>query len=65
MKGNEDKCHVMLNSQNSVHVNVDTVQIENRKYPELLGFGINLKLTFEGHINCICKTAQFTTAQNH
>ena len=65
MKGNIDKCHIMLNSQNSVHVNIDTVQIENRKYPKLLCFNINSKLTFEGHINRICKTSQFTAAQNH
>ena len=26
MKGNEDKCHVMLSSQDSVHVNIGTVQ---------------------------------------
>ena len=64
MKGNIDKCHVMLNSQNSVHINIDTVQIENKKYPKLLGFNINSKLTFEGHINRICKTPQFTAAQN-
>ena len=38
MKGNIDKCHVMLNSQNSVHVNIDTVQIENRKIPKITGF---------------------------
>ena len=38
MKGNIDKCHIMLNSQNSVHVNIDTVQIENRKIPKITGF---------------------------
>ena len=65
MKGNIDKCHVMLNSQNSVHVNIDTVQMENRKYPKLLAFNINSKLIFEGYINHICKTSQFTAAQNH
>ena len=65
MKGNIDKCHVMLNSQNSVHVNIDTVQMGNRKYPKLLAFNINSKLIFEGHINHICKTSQFTAAQNH
>ena len=34
MKGNEDKCHVMLSSQNSVHVNIGTVK--NSKYSKLL-----------------------------
>ena len=38
MKGNIDKCHVMLNLQNIVHVNIDTVKIENRKIPKITGF---------------------------
>ena len=57
MKGNEDKCHVMLSSQDSVHVNIGTVQIENSKYSKLLGINIYSKLTFEGHINRTCETS--------
>ena len=57
MKGNEDKCHVMLSLQDSVHVNIGTVQIENSKYSKLLGININSILTFEGHINGTCKTS--------
>ena len=57
MKGNEDKCCVMLSSQDSVHVNIGTVQIENSKYSKLLGINIDSKLTFEGHINRTCKTS--------
>ena len=57
MKGNEDKCHVMLSSQGSVHVNISTVQTENSKYSKLLGINIDSKLTFEGHINRTCKTS--------
>ena len=55
MKGNEDKCHVILSSQDNVHVNIGTTQIENSKYQKLLGFNIDSKLTFEDHINRICK----------
>ena len=29
MKGNEDKCHVILSLQNNVHVNIGTTQTEN------------------------------------
>ena len=55
MKINEGKCHVMLSSQDNVHVNISTAQIENRKCQKLLGININSKLTFEDHTNRICK----------
>ena len=57
MKGKEDKCHVILSSQDNVHVNIGTAQIENSKCQKLLGIGIDSKLTFDDHINCICKKA--------
>ena len=57
MKGNEDKCHVILSSQDNVHVNVGTEQIENGKCQKLLGINIDSKLTFEDHIYRICKKA--------
>ena len=57
MKGKEDKCHVILSLQDNVHVNVGTAQIENSKCRKLLGINIDSKLTFEDHINRICKKA--------
>ena len=57
MKGNEDKCHVILISQDNVRVNISTAQIENSKCQKLLGINIELKLTFEDHINRIGKKA--------
>ena len=57
MKGNEGKCHVILSLQDNVHVNIGTTQIENSKSQKLLGVGIDSKLTFEEHINRICKKA--------
>ena len=57
MKGNEDKCHVILSSQDNVHVNIGTAQIENSKCQKLLDINIDSKLTFEDHINRICKKA--------
>ena len=57
MKGNEDKCHVILSFQDNVHVNIGTAQIENSKCRKLLGINIDSKLTFEDHINRICKNA--------
>ena len=29
MKANEDKCHVLLWTNENVHVNIDSAQIEN------------------------------------
>ena len=42
----EHKCHGILSSQDSVHVNIGTAQIENSKFQK-----------FEDHINRICKKA--------
>ena len=41
MKGNEGKCHVILSSQDNVHVNIGTAQIENSKSQKLLGINID------------------------
>ena len=37
MKGNEDACNVMPNSQDSGHATIDPAQIENSKYQKQLG----------------------------
>ena len=57
MKGNKDKSHVILSSQGNVHVNIGNALMENRKCQKLLGINIDSKLTFEDHINRICKTS--------
>ena len=57
VKGNEDKCHAILSSHVNVDVNIGTAQIENSKCQKLLGINIDSKLTFEDHINRICKIA--------
>ena len=57
MKGNEDKSHVILSSQGNMHVNIGDALMENRKCQKLLGINIDSKLTFEDHINRICKTS--------
>ena len=57
MKGNKDKCHAFLSSQDNVHVNIGAAQIENSKWQKLLGIIIGSKLTFEDHVNRICKKA--------
>ena len=57
MKWNEDKCHVILRSQDNAHVNIGTTQIENSKCQKLLDINIDSKLMFGDHINRICKKA--------
>ena len=44
--------HVILSLQDHVHVNIGTAQSGNSKRQKL-----DLQLTFEDHINCICKKA--------
>ena len=41
MKGSEGKCHVLLSSQDNVHVNIGHAQIENSKFQKLLGINID------------------------
>ena len=57
MKGNKDKCYVVLSSHDTVHVNIGTSEVVNRKCQKLLCVNIDSKLTFEDHINSICKKA--------
>ena len=40
-----------------MHVNIGAAQIKNSKCQKLLGINIDSKLTFEDHINRICKKA--------
>ena len=41
MKGNEDKCHIILCSQDIVHVNIDTAKIGSSECQKLLGINID------------------------
>ena len=57
MKGNEDKCHVLISTKEKVWVNIGTTQITNSKCEKLLGIKIDSNLNFEDHIESICKQA--------
>ena len=60
MKLNTDKCHFMVLgkiSNQDVTVNVGSSVIKNTKKEKLLGVMIDKKLTFETHINKLCKKA--------
>ena len=58
MKLNIDKCHFMVlgkRSNQDVTVNVGSSVIGNTDEKKLLGVTIDKKLTFETHINKLCK----------
>ena len=58
MKLNTDKCHFMVlgkSSNQNVTVNVGSSVIGNTDEEKLLGVTIDKKLTFETHINKLCK----------
>ena len=60
MKLNTDKCHFMVpgkSSNQDVTVNVGSSVIGNTDEEKLLGVTIDKKLTFEMHINKLCKKA--------
>ena len=38
MKGNEDKCHVLLTTDETVQVNIDTARINNSKCEKLFRY---------------------------
>ena len=59
LKGNEDKCHVLLSTDETVEVNIYTARINNSKCQKLLGVKIDCNLSFDDPIEIICeKTAQ-------
>ena len=53
MQANADKCHVLISTDQKLHVNIGTLQIENSKCEKLLGVNIDSKLGFEKHLNII------------
>ena len=53
-QGNISKCHVLLSTDQQVHVNLTTAQIKNSQYEKLLGVTIDTELIFKTHIQQIC-----------
>ena len=49
LKGNGDKCYVLLNTKEKVVINVDSVKIGNSRSEKLLGVVIDSNLSFEEH----------------
>ena len=57
MKVNTGKSHLLLSGNSRATASIDNSYIESKDEPVLLGITIDSKLTFENHINSICKKA--------
>ena len=58
IQANTDKCHVLPSTDQKLHVNIGTLQIEYSKCEKLLGVNIDSKLSFEKHLNITCGKAR-------
>ena len=57
MKVNTDKSHLLLSGNSRATATIDNSYIESEDEQVLLGITIDSNLTFENHINSICKKA--------
>ena len=57
MKINSGKSHIMFSRNNNVSANIDDNTIISENKTELVGIIRDSKLSFEDHINNICKKA--------
>ena len=55
LKANSGKSHVMLTTDNKLKTNVKGSPISNKKIVKLLGVTVDNKLSFESHLNMVCK----------
>ena len=57
MKANPDKCHFICSSNLKTSIMIENRQIHNSTCEKLLGVFFDSKLTFQSHIDNICKKA--------
>ena len=57
MKANTDKSHVLLSGNSNLSANIDGNVIESEGNQVLLGINIDSNLSFNKHINNLCKKA--------
>ena len=57
MKVNTGKSHLLLSGNSRATTTIDNSHIESEDEQVLLGVTIDSSLTFENHINSICKKA--------
>ena len=57
MKGNTDKCHLIMSTNNTPELKVGDSLIKTSTCEKLLGVKIDYKLTFDNHVANLCKKA--------
>ena len=57
MKGNPDKCHLLLSKNDNFDANINENRISNTRFEKLLGVTFDNQLNFNYHISKTCKTA--------
>ena len=55
LEANSGKSHVMLTIGNKLKINVKGSPISNEKIIKLLGVTVDNELSFEPHLNLVCK----------
>ena len=58
MKGDNDKCHLLVSTNDTVPIKIENFRIENTKMKQLLGIQFDNKLSFDYHLSKICKKAR-------
>ena len=57
MKANISKCHLLVNKNDEVVINLGETEIKNSEYEKLLGMKVDIKLNFNEHLNNIISKA--------
>ena len=57
MKGNTDKCHLLLSKDESSEIYIGDSVIESSTCKKLLGIKIDSKLHFDDHVQDLCNKA--------
>ena len=60
MKGNTDKCHLIVSTDEPIEIRVGESLIKNNICEKLLGVKIDNKLNFDTHVKGLCKKAKKT-----
>ena len=55
MKGNPDKCHLLLNKNDNFGANINENRISNTRFKKLLGVTFDNQLNFNHHISKFAK----------
>ena len=58
VKANTEKCHFICSTDDKVNIIVENQKICNSPCKRFLGVRFDLKLTFDAHINEICKKSR-------